>query len=254
MENSTSLIEKQIASVQIYWTKDYGQFKFLRGNRDLNEPKIKRIVKSVLGGLEFFQFCPIMVNEDMYIIDGQHRFVVCKQLRRNIYYVIVPDFKLRQIAEINNNTSKWKERDYLNCYTDVGLEDYKVLDEFAGKYSISIKVAASLLMQGKAQTGGQGDGKDFFRDGEFKVYFLEKATLLMDMVTEFNEFCTTFNTRSFIKAIETLHDCEKYDHTEFTEKLRLHNLTIEPKSTAKEYLIHMEELFNFKNSKRKTIY
>jgi hypothetical protein len=247
-------MEEQVSAVQIHWTKDYGQFRFLRGNRDLNEPKIKRIHKSVENGLEFFRYCPIMVNEDMYIIDGQHRFVVCKQRGLNIYYVIVPNFNLRQIAEINNNTSRWKDRDYLNCYMDVGIEDYKTLNEFCEMYLVNIKIASSLLMTGKVRGNNGDNSRDYFREGEFKVNYLEEAKHLLQKATQFHNFTETYCTRSFLQAIETLLKSETYDQVELLDKLRLHNLKIEHRSTAKEYLVHMEELFNFKNSKRKTIY
>lgn len=247
-------MEHREASVNIYWTTDYGQFKFLKGNRDLDELKVRRITRSVEGGLEFFKYCPIMVNEQMYIIDGQHRFYVCKQMHLNIYYVVVPNFSLRQIAEMNNNASRWKDVDFMNCYIDVGINDYKVLREFIDKYSLRVGIGASLLMNGASPTGGSGTDRDAFRDGLFKVAYLDEATELMEKCCQFNEFTSSWNSRSFIKAIQILTSSPDYDHQEMIEKLRMHNLAIEKRGTHKEYLTHLEELFNFRNSKRRRLY
>lgn len=246
--------EARTSSVQIFWTKDYGQFKFLRGNRDLNEPKIKRIIHSVQSGLSFFQYCPIMVNEDYHIIDGQHRFAVCQQLKLNVYYVVVPNFSLRQIAEMNNNASKWKDKDFLSCYSDLGLIDYSFLSDFAAKNHINLRIAFSLLMFGKVRYSGTAEEKDAFRDGRFRVNFPEKAKQIMHEAKRYSAFTDSYNTRNFLQAIEILLESQNYDAEDMLEKLKTHGLKIEQKNSPKEYLSHMEDLFNYRNSKRKRIY
>lgn len=255
METQTAIHEPRVCSVQIYWTKDYGSFKFLRGNRDLNEPKIKRIIASVNSGLAFFQYCPIMVNDDFYIIDGQHRFAVCQQLKINVYYVIVPNFSLRQIAEMNNNASKWKDKDFLNCYIDVGVKDYEVLMDFSQKYNLNLRIASSLLMFGKVKYSPTfSSDKDAFREGKFQVKHLDIARKLIIASREFITFTDCFSTRNFLQAIEILMASANYDQDDLISKLKLHNLKIEQKNSPKEYLSHLEDLYNYKNSKRKRIY
>lgn len=242
------------ASVRIYWTKDYGTFRFLKGNRDLDEAKIKRILRSVENGLEFFRYCPIMVTGEGYVIDGQHRFYVCKKLGINVYYVVVPDFTLRQVAEMNNNATKWKDRDYLNCYIDVGVKDYLELKIYMERYNVGLGIAMALLHRGNAH--GDGDLREAFRDGLFRVNHLDYATGVLTEAVRFASYCETCKTRSFIEALEVI--LESPDHeaiiAELLEKLKKHGLTVERRSTAKEYLAHMEDLFNFRNQKRRRIY
>jgi hypothetical protein len=48
------------SNTKINYTSDYSLFYFLRGNRDLNESKAEKIIKSVKGGLNFFKYCPIL--------------------------------------------------------------------------------------------------------------------------------------------------------------------------------------------------
>lgn len=248
-------MEARVSSVQIYWTQDYGLFKFLRGNRDLNELKVKRIIHSVQSGLAFFQYCPIMVNEEMFIIDGQHRFAVCQQLKLNVYYVIVPNFSLRQIAEMNNNASKWKDKDFLNCYIDIGLVQYEYLNDFIQRYKVNLKIACSLLMYGKVRHPSiHSEDKDAFRDGKFDINYSERADQIMDEALKYAGYTESYNTRNFLQAVEILIDSENYDATDLIEKLKLHNLKIEQKNSPKEYLSHLEDLYNYRNSKRKRIY
>ena len=241
------------SNTKIHYTSDYGEFRFLRGNRDLNESKIYKIIKSVNGGLNFFKYCPILVNEEMFIIDGQHRFYVCKKLKLPVFFVIVPNFSLRQVAEINNNTSKWKTRDFMNCYIDANInkEHYEILQRISGEYKITFSTCINLLMYGKVGGGGMGEA---FRNGEFKVT-CEKFTLnLINKAKEFEKFEADWKSRNFLQAIEKLLSSDKYDQEAVLKKLEKHGLTISYQSSSKEYLTHIESLFNFKNSIRQAIY
>jgi hypothetical protein len=245
MENDTT------SSVNVLFTNDYGKFKFLLGNRDLNNAKINRIIESVSNGLNLFRYCPIMVTKDGYIIDGQHRFFVCKKLKLNVFYVVVPDFTLRQVAEMNQNASKWKDKDFVNCYTDTGNKNYSVLGEFVEKYQLNLGIAVSLLSEGKVRGIKRLDD---LRDGLFKAEKLEFATAFMDNALRFKEYCTSYKSRSFLQALEILFAGKDFDLDEMIDKLKLHSLTVETCHSHKEYLTHLEDLFNFRNSKRKRIY
>lgn len=54
--NDTATINQ--SSTKINYTSEYGTFHFLRGNRDLNEGKVNKIIKSVNDGLQFFKYWP----------------------------------------------------------------------------------------------------------------------------------------------------------------------------------------------------
>lgn len=241
------------SSTKINYSNDYGLFYFLRGNRDLNEAKVNKIIKSVQEGLNFFKYCPILVNEAFYIIDGQHRFVVCKKLKLPIYYVVVPNFSLRQIAEINNNQSKWKIKDFMNCYIDANInrEDYKALETLTTEFNINLSLGINLLMYGKVGSGGQSDA---FRDGNFKVNFLNVTNDLLLLSKEYEPYGAEWRSRSFLQAIEKLIASDKYDQTAVLKKLDKHGLKIEHQGSCKEYLTHIEELYNYKNSIRQILY
>lgn len=241
------------SNTKINYTGDYSLFYFLRGNRDLNEAKVNKIIKSVQDGLNFFKYCPILVNESFYIIDGQHRFVVCKKLKLPIFYVVVPNFSLRQIAEINNNQSKWKTKDFMNCYIDanVNREDYQALFDFTEYHKINISLGINLLMYGKVGTGGLSVA---FRDGDFKVNHMETARNLILTAQEYEPFFADWRHRSFLQAIEKLSASDKYDHTAVLNKFIKHSHKMERQGSCKEYLTHIEELYNYKNSIRQILY
>ena len=238
----------------IYWTTDYKKFHYIHGNRDLNQTKINKLIKDVQDGLDLFKYCPILVNETYHIIDGQHRFFVCTKLKMNVYYVIVTEFSLAQIAKLNNNQNRWKMKDFLSCYIDAGTRsaDYKILYDFIEKYKITISAGLSILYSGKVASGGQY--LEMFRNGEFEVKFLADAEILMNAASEYAPYCDVNYNREFLSALQRLLGNGMFSQSEMIKKLHKNDLKIERKSNTKEYLAHMEELFNFKNSIRKTIY
>ena len=72
------------SSIKIYHSKDYSLFRMINGNRQLDERKIKRIIKDISDGLDVLRYCPILVKvngDQLDIIDGQHRYYVSRKLK-----------------------------------------------------------------------------------------------------------------------------------------------------------------------------
>ena len=51
-------------------TNDYEIFKILKGNRDINQNHVNKLVQSIT---EKDLRIPIVVDNNMYVMDGQHR-------------------------------------------------------------------------------------------------------------------------------------------------------------------------------------
>jgi ferredoxin-NADP reductase len=57
-------------------TKDYSMFSFVKGNRRVNAPKLKRL-KSSMKQVNACHLYPIIVSSNYAILDGQHRYLAC---------------------------------------------------------------------------------------------------------------------------------------------------------------------------------
>ena len=55
---------------KIYETKDYSQFKYLKGNRSIHEPWVRKLVELIK---EKDLKIPIIVDEYKRVQEGQHR-------------------------------------------------------------------------------------------------------------------------------------------------------------------------------------
>lgn len=235
-------------------TRDYKAFRLIKGNRPIIKNKVSKLVASFQSGIDLFPFCPVLVNKDMYVIDGQHRMEASKQLNRPVYFTVVPDFELKQIAQINEASNKWTIKDFFNCFIESGLKDYQTLMLFMEKYELVIGTSVSLLTHGHPYDSTNAN--QTFRNGQFTVKKMKEAEALMTLVMDYEDISQDKLCRKgdFIRAIYLLAKEDKYVHNEVVAKLKRNGSKIEYKPGYKEYIFHIEELFNKGNSKRQIIY
>ena len=142
---------------QIHSTLDYDMFKGVT-NRDVKDWKHLGDIKK--DGL----FVPIVINEKMQLIDGQHRLAACKHLGIPVDYIIRPNVKAKDVMKINMSQKKWKSEDFLEAYCKEGLVEYKRVKTFMKVYpGMSLLAAKNLL------TFSNNNIIHQFREGKFKV-------------------------------------------------------------------------------------
>jgi len=124
-------------------TKNYDQFKILKGNRTVNMLHVEKLKISF--GRKYL-LSPIIVNENFEIIDGQHRFVAAKELGLPVYYIAIGGYSLMDIQIYNTNASNWKKKDFLNMYCDLGRPAYVQFKKFMDTYpDFGIRACESLI-------------------------------------------------------------------------------------------------------------
>jgi hypothetical protein len=161
---------------QIQYTRDYENFKLFDENRVISEKHVHNLAKDETFAKNF-PTCPIIVNEDMMIIDGQHRFHAAMRLDCGIYFIIMKDVTLQDIVRRNVNQKTWTPLDYLEFYRKSGNLNYIKFDEVIKKHAITISqglciIAAMKGMHMKTMT-------DLFRAGTIDI---------LDKIVEFDEF------------------------------------------------------------------
>jgi hypothetical protein len=242
------------ATHKIYFTREYTWFKNIHGNRLLNESKINRIIKDIKAGLDILKYCPIIVDREMNVIDGQHRLFVAKKLKSNIWYVISDNLSLHEIAKINSNTERWKAKDFIHCYSIQGNKHYKDLENFMDTHNIPLGPALLLLRNGTTMSGGAGlTVKDEFESGRFQVKQLQKATEVVDMVKQFKKH-PGFLKRGFIDAVCKLMEGGKCDFEHLLKKFTGNPDALRECPDTKTYLKAIEDVYNIGQKQRKVIY
>lgn len=98
----------------IYVTSNYDEFSYFKGNREIEPQAVRALIESIkkVGYLNSV----IIVNEKMEIIDGQHRFVACKELGLPIYYTIQEGAGPEEMKHLNKNMRKWDVYNFINFF------------------------------------------------------------------------------------------------------------------------------------------
>lgn len=138
-------------------------FKGVKGNRDLNKKNLLSITKSI-ANKNLLEANPIIVNENMEIIDGQHRLKVAQDNNLEIYYITIKGTYLEDIHRLNTARKDWSNLDYITSYAKRGKQSYVKLLEFMQEYDIPAGIALVVLFNSRA-------GADYSRikNGIFEV-------------------------------------------------------------------------------------
>ena len=129
-KNSTHVQQKTKVN-EVYKTNDLSIFKTIDGNRVPNLQHVKRLADSIrVYGMK----CnPILVNEQMEVIDGQHRLMAAKESESFVYYIIVTGYSLKEVHTLNLNQKNWAKKDFMEGYANMKIEAYIKLREFIKK-------------------------------------------------------------------------------------------------------------------------
>lgn len=144
-------------------TIDYDRFKFKEDNREVNTGLVSRIASSIQE-IGYDSSKPIKVNKEMEIIDGQHRFLACKQLGLPILYEIGKNADdHRTLILLNANQEPWKISDYVHSWSKVGVACYQKLTAFNDKYNFGMSNSLVILFEGGDHSPSKRvkDGKTF---------------------------------------------------------------------------------------------
>lgn len=235
-------------------TTDYGKFKHIHGNRQINERHVGNLVTAIQNK-DLLEYFPLLVNEHMQLIDGQHRLEAARELGLPIWYVEIAGLTLNDVMSINTNSRSWSLRDFIEAYIKMGKTQYQELLNFSEKYGISIYVAARLINGDKR--GSELSSGTVIRKGLFELNHLEEATNLVEKVEQLRHFCDDFNPmidRAFIWALKAALFSPNFDFEQFVAKLRLHQLRLTSRGQVRYYLLEIEDLYNFRNQKHVDIY
>ena len=125
--------EERSVAYNVYTTRDYSIFKRLVGNRDIPESRISKIVDSIqkIGWIHN----PIVVNENMEVIDGQGRLTALQRLKMPVEYIIAPGAGTKECVYMNMNMVNWKLTDFIKSYAEQGNENYQRLLRLMNKYA-----------------------------------------------------------------------------------------------------------------------
>lgn len=239
----------QLSAVQS--TQNYEQFKFLQDNRErIKDSHVRSLVKSITAR-NMLEFRPIIVNQDMEIIDGQHRLKAAQQLNVPIFYQIQTKFHETDIIAYNCALN-WNMYDYMNFWTKRHKPDYLKLQDFMKQNGLSLGVVLNIFV------GTTKEARNDFKNGLFKY---EEQTILgeVDMCWEtigyIRKICgdnTYLSSGRFWKALLRLFRHTEFDSEKWHQNYKIKVDHFRPCANFKDFCNMVLSIYNFNLRKKIT--
>ncbi len=230
-------------------TKEYDIFTFRDDNREkIDQAHIKRLIESIKAR-NLLELRPIVVNEKMEVIDGQHRLLAAKALGCEIFYQ--QEKKLDAVDIVRMNISKpWTMGDFLNFYVHHNYIEYKKLAEFMKKHNLTLKVAMTIAL------GQARQGYHEFRLGEFKFHE-ESLSIELDIcwdtinyIKKMNGFSPYTSSSRFWKALLKLVRHPDFDEGKWRNNMQKMIDHFSPKARTEDYINMIQSVYNWRNNSR----
>ena len=231
----------------VHKTKDYDKFGFNYLNREVDAIHVRRLIKDMKGaGLRV----PIIVDENMEVIDGQHRLTACRELGIEVEYIVRDRTPIEDIVRMNNLSKNWTVKDKCVSYAKAGNSDYQRLLEFynicqgaSPKYSM---VTASRLVQGSAASYTAKDGGKMNLGAgtwEFKGT-LEQAIARLHAIEHFRDYAWYTNGNFITAFLRCLREVEKFDPKRLLKQAKKYPGQFVCAGSTDEFLRVFENTYN----------
>jgi len=205
-------------------TMDYDRFRFFDNNRRTVESHIRKLITSIreVGLLE-----EITINQDYFIIDGQHRFEALRRMNAPILAKIKIGATSKDIIPVNIVRKGWSLMDYIEHYANEGRIDYQQIREVIE--SNTSKLSTGTLLDLYADTLYMSK---YIRQGSYSIN-LEKGRMLADMIISLEPYIpiysqTTKFARAFSKVVKTN---ENFNIKRLLSQLGKYKLIVYPNSS-----------------------
>ena len=236
-----------MSNSKIHTTTDYAQFKNVEGNREINPRHVAKLVKAIT---EKDLQIPILVDQDMRVVDGQHRLEAYKELNSRVTFIIKKDFDIKDVRKLNSVSKNWSLRQYLYSFKDLKLESYVHLEWFYRYYKFGITECLTMLSKG---SGNHAQALYDFKNGMFVVHDLEKGKLLASRINYLKDYFVHYKKVSFIRAMLKTFKHKDFDWSRFEQKLENFSSLLKNQGSTLDFLVNIEKLYNHKTPTNKKI-
>lgn len=226
--------------------KEYGT------QRIVNRKNVRRIKESME---QLYVPSVIKVNQDWFILDGQHSKEAIKELaltNGEIAYVMYDTKgKDQDVCILLNTTSKqWDVKDFLNVWVNSDKEDYIWFKNFWETYDLNYQ-SAMYIISG-IDCGGNDKATINFKNGNMIITNenRNKAIRIAKQLQEIRLIIpkNVASQRNFHKAFIKMALNEKYNHERMTTKLDYQVDRIRKCSNKSGYVALLQAIYNFRTS------
>lgn len=239
-------MNKKYSEVRV--TDDYSIFKFNKLNREVKQSKVNSLKSSIqrTGG----NVVSILVDAKNHIIDGQHRFMACKELGLPVKYMYHDGtLTADDLIDINNTSNKWDLNDYAVMFSKQGNPNYAIFMKYRQQYpDLSAGLIAAIL-ENKYTLNNTAAGslrKRGFQRGELVIMNEPKSKILFNRLKQISTFYDGYNKRSFVYAVIHLSNQPGFDWDKFISKLKIRYPSLFDFPKAADFVKVLIDIYNYR--------
>lgn len=194
---------------EVYKTDDLEMFKFTKFNRNIlfTDEMLKQAKEGFIS--------PIIVNEYMVVIDGQHRLEHAKKAGVPIEYIIKPGLNEHDIVRMNTTQRKWNMLNYIESYANQGSEEYVSLLNLLNKKYAGTTVVISVARNQTTST----DVNKLIKSGSFEFINFEETLNFLKYYEKFRKETDTPKRTKPALAMYSLFRIEGFDGDRLIRKV-----------------------------------
>ena len=246
---------------KVYKTNKLEIFKPIVGNRPTNPMHIRRLSSSIKqnGLLQN----PIIVNEKMQVIDGQHRLSAAKLAGSSIYYIIAKGYNLKDVQTLNLNQKNWNKKDFMDGYAAMGIESYIKLKDFIN-YNKVFNIRDCIALCSNSTTDRSSDltnkyrvsrkkpvnVKEIFEEGTWKGKDFKLAQENADKLKMIQPYYDGYRRSTFIGTILQLLKNDNFNFIQFLDKLKFQKNKLQDCTSVSQYKLLIEDIYNYKSREK----
>jgi len=232
-------------------TKDYSKFKLLKFSNDKTNNTLNRLRKSIKKE-NLLHLHPIIVNDRMEVISGQHRLEIAKELQLDVYYIIDNSVSYQHVLEDNEaqHTAQLIDAVKFHALKD-GKLPYVKFYEYTKLLEINPKSLIGLIF-------GNVTFQliDFIKSGKFQLPTnIEAMENIVNKYIDFMDFVqakkirpySMFKNHNFTTAFRNLVTLSLFDETKWRMKLEQKWFEFKPQLNSKEWFKLLLSIYNWKN-------
>jgi len=118
----------------IWKTKNYDQFKYFKSNREVT---VNQKLSTEIKTNNRLHSHPIVVDKNMYVLDGQHRLDIAREMKIDIYYII-DEMGCEDDIRLTQGSKNWSQNDYLNFHKSHNVAEYIFIDKIINEYDVKL--------------------------------------------------------------------------------------------------------------------
>ena len=227
------------SNARTYISDEFNKFIYPSWNRNIDLARVRQIKESILDN--GYIGAPIIVNEFMEVIDGQHRLYACQEANVPVEYTVKKRLRMKEAAALNSTQRAWVYADYIKAYSEFGDQNYIRLKRLMDETGFGVKTVCGILgfHTQKIKTNSFSISEEEYED----------TKRLLDKISVFRDFKHMYgNQATMYTIIARLVKAELVDVNRLYDQFSRYGSSYTGKTD--DILRSLNELYNFNRSNK----